>query len=161
MEGMRDHMDIAWWPAVAAFLVCLLMMRLLVARAPGLGLLDLPEGRKDHAAPTPVVGGLAMLAGCVVALPLALPPRTLQRLRRSATPWVLALSSGDALTLLLAQLPHDLQPRVREAIVVAASTRLAEQAAEAGFAQVHLAQGPLPRQLVQAAHAAIITSAPS
>jgi uroporphyrinogen-III synthase len=125
------------------------------------GLVTAPGGRGIIAATLVERGARLQRADVYQRLPLALTPRTLQRLRRSATPWVLALSSGDALTLLLAQLPHDLQPRVREAIVVAASTRLAEQAAEAGFAQVHLAQGPLPRQLVQAAHAAIITSASS
>ncbi|MGL4694302.1 MAG: uroporphyrinogen-III synthase, partial [Stenotrophomonas maltophilia] len=91
--------------------------------------------------------------------PLALAPRTLQRLRRAAGPWVLALSSGEALALLLARLPDDLQAPLRAAIVVAASERLAAQARAAGFAQVRVAAGPLPGQLVAAAHAALIPPA--
>lgn len=125
------------------------------------GLVTAPGGRGIIAATLVERGAQLQRADIYQRVPLALPPRALQRLRHSATPWVLALSSGEALTALLARLPHDLQSRVREAIVVAASTRLAEQAADAGFTQVQLAQGPLPRQLVQAAHAAIITSASS
>lgn len=125
------------------------------------GLVTAPGGRGIIAATLVERGAQLQRADVYQRVPLALPPRTLQRLRRSPSPWVLALSSGEALTLLLARLPHDLQPRMREAIVVAASARLAEQATAAGFARVRLAQGPLPRQLAQAAHAAIITSASS
>lgn len=125
------------------------------------GLVTAPGGRGIIAATLAARGAQLHRADVYQRLPLALPARTLQRLRRSARPWALALSSGEALTLLLAQLPPDLQPRLRQAVVVAASARLAAQAEAAGFARVQLAEGPLPRQLVQAAHAAIITSASS
>jgi UDP-GlcNAc:undecaprenyl-phosphate GlcNAc-1-phosphate transferase len=52
----------------AAFLLTgalILALRPLAAR---LGLLDQPGGRKDHAAPTPVTGGLAVALGAVVAV---------------------------------------------------------------------------------------------
>lgn len=125
------------------------------------GLVTAPGGRGIIAATLAARGATLHRADVYQRLPLALPPRTLQRLRRTATPWVLALSSGEALSLLLAQLPADLQPRLRQARVVAASARLAEQAGQAGFHRVHLAEGALPRQLVQAAYTAIITSASS
>lgn len=93
--------------------------------------------------------------------PLRLPPRQLQRLRHQPTPWVLALSSAEALALLQAQLPLDLLARLQAQPVVAASPRLLALAREAGFARVALAEGPLPVQLAQAAHAAITTAATS
>ena len=66
-------MNLHWWPALVAFAGTSLAMWGLVWLAPKLGLLDHPEGRKDHAAPTPVIGGLAMLLACIAALPLTLP----------------------------------------------------------------------------------------
>lgn len=66
-------MDLQWWPALAAFAGTALAMWALMALAPRLALLDHPDGRKDHAVPTPVIGGLAMLLACIVALPLTSP----------------------------------------------------------------------------------------
>lgn len=93
--------------------------------------------------------------------PLRLSPRQLQRLRQRPAPWVLALSSAEALTLLLEQLPPDLLARLQGQPVVAASARLQALAGEAGFPRVSLAAGPLPAQLAQAAYAAITTAAAS
>lgn len=90
---------------------------------------------------------------------LRLPPRQLQRLRHQPLPWVLALSSAEALGLLLEQLPADLLLCLRSQQVVAASPRLVALAQEAGFARVRLADGPMPAQLAAAAHAAITTGA--
>lgn len=92
---------------------------------------------------------------------LRLPPRQLQRLRHQAGPWVLAVSSAEALALLSEQLPADLLAQLRQAHVVAASERLAALATDAGFTRVTLADGPLPAQLAQAAHAAVTTAATS
>lgn len=56
------------WPvALAAAGVTWFVQWLLHPLAPRLNLLDFPKGRKDHAHPTPITGGLAMLAG-VLAL---------------------------------------------------------------------------------------------
>lgn len=53
--------------AAAAAVLTWVAMRLLHPIAPRLNLLDMPLGRKDHAHPTPITGGLAMLAAfCVV-----------------------------------------------------------------------------------------------
>jgi UDP-GlcNAc:undecaprenyl-phosphate GlcNAc-1-phosphate transferase len=50
-----------------AFLATLAGQWLLTTQAQRLGLIDHPAGRKDHAHPTPVTGGIAMLAGVVIA----------------------------------------------------------------------------------------------
>lgn len=53
--------------AAAAAVLTWVVMRWLHPYAPRLNLLDMPLGRKDHAHPTPITGGLAMLAAfCVV-----------------------------------------------------------------------------------------------
>ena len=50
-----------------ALVITSLALYLLQPFAAKLNLLDHPKGRKDHANPTPVTGGLAILMGCVVA----------------------------------------------------------------------------------------------
>lgn len=52
--------------AVVACLVTATLLWLLQPLAYRLGLLDHPAGRKDHAEPTPVTGGLAIFFGCAV-----------------------------------------------------------------------------------------------
>ena len=54
--------------ALIAFTVAALLIAVSLPLAPRLGLVDLPQGRKDHAHPTPVVGGIAMLAASAVAM---------------------------------------------------------------------------------------------
>lgn len=141
------------------------------------GLLDLPalaglEGLRAALVTAP--GGRGIIAETLQARgarlqrvdvyrrqPLQLPPRQLQRLRRQPVPWVLALSSAEALATLQAQLPPDLLARLRQQPVVAASARLQALARDVGFTQVSVADGPLPAQLAQAAHAAVMTTAAS
>ena len=53
--------------ALLALVITSLALGLLQPVARRLNLLDHPAGRKDHAVPTPVTGGLAILLGCVVA----------------------------------------------------------------------------------------------
>lgn len=53
--------------AAIAFAITSLALWLLHPVARKLDLLDHPVGRKDHAHPTPVTGGIAILAGCLVA----------------------------------------------------------------------------------------------
>lgn len=52
---------------VLALVITSLVLYLLQPFAAKLNLLDHPKGRKDHANPTPVTGGLAILIGCAVA----------------------------------------------------------------------------------------------
>jgi UDP-GlcNAc:undecaprenyl-phosphate GlcNAc-1-phosphate transferase len=53
--------------AAAAFTITLVMQKVLEPVARRLDLLDYPAGRKDHSHPTPVIGGLAMLIGVLLA----------------------------------------------------------------------------------------------
>ena len=53
--------------ALLALTITSLALWLLQPVAQRLNLLDHPVGRKDHAHPTPVTGGLAILVGCIVA----------------------------------------------------------------------------------------------
>lgn len=55
-----------WLRALAALAICALLIRALLPVALRLGMVDCPGGRKQHAAPTPVIGGLAILAAMVV-----------------------------------------------------------------------------------------------
>lgn len=81
---------------------------------------------------------------------LPLTPRAIAALRALKTPAWLALSSGEALTQVLAQLPADAAAVLRQGHVVAASQRLAELATGAGFPHVVRAAGPRPRDLIAA-----------
>lgn len=53
--------------ALFAFIATCLLLWLLRPLAARFDLLDHPAGRKDHVAPTPVIGGLAMFIGCLMA----------------------------------------------------------------------------------------------
>ncbi|PJJ96605.1 hypothetical protein CO641_12095 [Lysobacteraceae bacterium NML91-0213] len=59
--------SLAWPAALLALGVTWLAQWLLQPVATRMNLLDHPKGRKDHHAPTPVTGGLAMGLGVVVA----------------------------------------------------------------------------------------------
>lgn len=63
-------LDIGLGYALLAAAIAWGMLKLLHPLAPRLNLLDFPKGRKDHAHPTPIIGGLAMVVGCLVVLPL-------------------------------------------------------------------------------------------
>jgi len=91
---------------------------------------------------------------------LRLSPRALARLAHSAQPWVLAVSSGEALQHFWQQLPPALQQRVQvHATAVVASDRLSEQARALGLQHVVRAAGPTSAQLVAAAHATLTVPA--
>ena len=51
--------------ALVALVITTLALWLLQPLARRLGLLDHPAGRKDHATPTPVTGGVAIFIGCL------------------------------------------------------------------------------------------------
>lgn len=66
MHGMNDdvlHAIIELFVTAATTFVLLWMLQPLATR---FGLLDRPAGRKDHSAPTPSTGGIAMLAGTLI-----------------------------------------------------------------------------------------------
>ncbi|MBJ6984187.1 MraY family glycosyltransferase [Luteimonas sp. MC1750] len=68
MLELANEIGLAY--ALLAAVATWCVMRVLHPLAPRLNLLDFPVGRKDHAHPTPIIGGLAMVVGCIVVLPL-------------------------------------------------------------------------------------------
>lgn len=113
-----------------------------------IGLVTAPGGR-DRLAPALATRGARVVRADVYARePCGLPRAGLRALRGGEGRLALALSSGEALDLAVAQLePSDLA-RLRGARVLAASERLAEHARRLGFADVVRADGPRPRQLL-------------
>jgi uroporphyrinogen-III synthase len=77
------------------------------------------------------------------------------KLAASPEPWVMLISSGEALTNLIALLPPSQLARLKAQILVVSSARLAALAREHAFAQIALARSAAPRDLIAAAAAAL------
>ena len=122
-------------------------------------LVTAPGGRGVIAAQISARGATLQRIDVYERLSLPVSKATIARLLALPPPYVLALSSGEALQTVLPHLPPALLEQWQQAPVVAASERLAELAAELGFSQLHLAAGPLPGQLASAAHAALFPAA--
>ena len=114
------------------------------------GLVTAPEGRGLLAATLRERGARLLRADVYAREPIALSPSALHKLRTLQAPAFLALSSEGALRHVLAQAPADLLAQLRAAPAIAASERLQRIARESGFAEVELAEGPRPRQLLAA-----------
>lgn len=114
------------------------------------GLVTAPEGRGLLASSLRGRGARLLRADVYVREPVALSPSALRRLRALRAPACLALSSEGALRHVLAQAPADILAQLRAMPAVAASERLQRIARESGFAEVELAEGPRPRQLLAA-----------
>src|SRR5690606_2153672 len=72
-SGMNWVLEIGLGYALLAAAISWGVLKILHPLAPRLNLLDFPLGRKDHAHPTPIIGGLAMAVGCLVVMLLFLP----------------------------------------------------------------------------------------
>lgn len=114
------------------------------------GLVTAPEGRGLLASALRGRGARLLRADVYVREPIALSPSALRKLRALQAPAILAVTSEGALRHVLAQAPADILARLRAAPAVAASERLQRLTREAGFAEVELADGPRPRQLLAA-----------
>ena len=69
--GLWQQLSVqGWLRALLALVIAVTLSPLLVPAAVRLGLVDHPGGRKDHAAPTPVHGGLVILAAMLVSASL-------------------------------------------------------------------------------------------
>ena len=114
------------------------------------GLVTAPEGREVLSAALRERGAETLRADVYARLPVPLPATALRKLGKLQAPAALALSSGAALQALLERAPADALRVLRSQPVVAASARLQQLARDAGFAEVELAEGPLPAQLIAA-----------
>ncbi len=116
-----------------------------------LGLLTAPGGRGTLVPALQARGARVLRADVYERVPVAPSPRAIAAIRASATRAVLALSSGEALQRVLADLPSDVGATLRAADVVAASERLAAIARSHGFhGRIAIAGGPRPAQLLAA-----------
>jgi len=118
-----------------------------------IGLVTAPGGRDTLAPALQRRGADVRRADVYRREPLAPTPQAIAALRVLDAPAWLALSSGEALTHVLASLPADAAAVLRRARVVAASERLATLARAAGFAHVVRAAGPRPADLAAAVQA--------
>lgn len=125
-----------------------------LAEASRVGLVTAPGGRGLLAKALAERGAAVVRANVYERVPLQLAPATLRRLQALTGPSVLAVSSGEALARVLEQLPPELLARWQAQPVVAASDRLAAQAAAHGFRRIVQAEGPRPAQLLAAARTA-------
>ena len=114
------------------------------------GLVTAPGGRDAIAPALRARGANVLRADVYVREPCGLPRTGMRALRGADGRLAVALTSGEALDLAVAQLePADLA-RLRQARVLAASERLAAHARRLGFVDVVQAEGPRPAQLVAA-----------
>ena len=124
-------------------------------------LITAPGGRGMIAAQVQAMGAQLLRVDVYDRVLLPVSAASVARLQALEGPAVLALSSGEALEHIVAQLPESLLQRWRAAPVVGASARLAQLATSHGFEQVHVAAGPMPAQLASAAYAMLHPQEPS
>ena len=121
-----------------------------------IGLVTAPGGRGLLAAALQARGAQVVRADIYTRVPQPIAPRALARLSHSPQPWVLALSSGEALQRVWGQLSPAWRVRWQQHMrVVAASERLQAQALALGLGPVERAAGPTATQLVAACPAAL------
>lgn len=125
-------------------------------RGRSIGLLTAPGGRGLFASALRKRGAHVLRADVYRRVEIASAVAAIARLRALRTrPW-LAVSSGEALALILSRLPADLADKLRAADVAAASARLAQATRDAGFrGRLVTAPSARPRDLVAAMAAAI------
>jgi len=115
------------------------------------GFVTAPGGRGVLVPALEARGARVIRADVYDRIAVAPSPRSLAQLAKLDAPATLALSSGEALGLVIDALPEALRERLRRVRVVAASERLAGLAREHGFTDVVLARSARPADLVAAA----------
>ena len=116
-----------------------------------IGLITAPGGRNRIGPDLKARGARVRRADVYVREAIALSSASIARLRAFAGPLLLPVSSGEALSAALTAAPADIATRLRGAVVLAASERLAAFARDAGCIDVRVAAGPRPAQLLAAA----------
>lgn len=115
------------------------------------GLVTAPGGRGVIAQALGDAGATLRRADVYARVPTPPTPTRIARLLALPAPWLLPLSSAEALARTLAALPPAALDRLREAQVLAASDRLAALAHASGFAHVARATDARPASLLAAA----------
>ncbi|WP_372017375.1 uroporphyrinogen-III synthase [Pseudoxanthomonas sp. 10H] len=126
-----------------------------LAAATRVGLVTAPEGRGLLAAALAARGTEVVRADVYDRVPVPLSGSAVARLAALDAPACLALSSEQALRLVLGQLPPDAARALRSATAVAASERLAAIASDLGWQRVVSAGSPRPAALAGAAASAL------
>ena len=126
-----------------------------LAAAPSVGLVTAPGGRGMLTPALQARGSTVLRADVYERVPLALADADIQRLLAMRLPAALALSSGEALQQVLAQLPAPAVAILRGTFAVAASERLATLARDLGWEQVVVAGSPRPAALARTAAQAL------
>ena len=116
-----------------------------------LGFVTAPGGRGLLLPSLQARGAQVLRVDVYERVPVAPSERSIAALRGVSAPLALALSSGEALQRIVDALPADAAAKLRGAQVLAASERLAVLARDLGFADVLVAGGPRPRDLLAAA----------
>lgn len=114
------------------------------------GLLTAPGGRDLIEAELRRRGARVARADVYARVAIRPASRSVAALRALRAPAWLALSSGEALACVLAELPADAAATLRRARVAAASGRLAEFARTHGYTDIVVAAGASPRDLLAA-----------
>ena len=114
------------------------------------GLVTAPGGRGRIGAELARRGARVLRADVYARVPVVPSAAAIAKLRALRGRAWLALSSGEALRLVLAALPASARGALLRARVGAASPRLAAQAREAGFGRIVVAASARPRDLVAA-----------
>ena len=117
----------------------------------GLGLVTAPGGRGLLLPALQARGARVVRADVYAREPVPPPARAIAALRAARAPLAVAVSSGEALAHVLAEVPGDVAAILRGARAIAASARLAAQARGHGWRDVVVAAGPRPAQLAAAA----------
>jgi uroporphyrinogen-III synthase len=120
-------------------------------RGRSIALIDAPGGRDLLAPVLRDRGARVERLHVYRRLPPRLEARHFQRLECAERPWLSLVSSGFALSQLLAALPSELVERWRREALIVSSARLAEQARDAGFADIHVAASALSADLLDCA----------
>lgn len=128
-----------------------------LAAAKRVGLVTAPGGRGMLVPALEARGVAVERADVYERVPLPPTATDVDRLLALDTPAALALSSGEALQRVLAQLPAPAAGILRGTVAVAASERLAGVARDNGWERVVVAGSPRPAALARAAAQALAT----
>ncbi|MDR1076028.1 MAG: uroporphyrinogen-III synthase [Xanthomonadaceae bacterium] len=126
-------------------------------RAMAVGLVTAPGGRGVIVSELARRGVPVIRADIYERIPIAFSAAALAKLRSWAGRTCIALSSGEALRLLMRQLADEDAALLRQGAAAAASDRLADMAREHGFTRIVRAIGPRPGQLIAAARQIMAT----